>query len=341
MLLALLVVAGSAFGALPAGVTRVSGQFSALVRTPDGTIFAAASSQIVRMTDGGAVPIYSFVETVFGLWPAADGSLLLFTGHGGLWRVADGVVTTIDPVPSAYQGLLTTPDGALWYGVTASRSGLYRVAPDGHVSLFLPQATIDAILPATGNGVWAFEDFVNRVHLVQPDGSFTSYDFTPAQCCPGIPITADGAGGFWFWDGLPNWNVLHHLDANGVHQADLVVPGLRETPNVFRASDGALYFAVTNAIIRYQRGAFSRIDFEPPPRQYDVCSDGRTTRGYHYGGFVDAGDGSIWVIQSAPSGYGFGLFSCPSSPPELSGILHIPASAFVPLPPLHKHAVGR
>lgn len=314
--------------ALPPGVVGV-GPVSILSITtaPDGTVYAGGIDAIWRITDSGVIAVYSATGLFDAVTAAPDGSLLFSNPtFGGLYRFAAGRVTTIDPRTAVYRGVLATADGAVWYGPAyGGLNGLVRVGPGGQSTTFFASTTFGPVVAGANNAVWAFELNTRRVHRVTPEGTFMTVDLG-GHCCGNLGTASDGAGGVWFSE-TGGGGPIRHLDAGGVLLPDLVVPGLETLSSLYTAPDGTLYVGAKNAIFRVQAGSAAKVAFEGPPALYASCNDG-SLRGYQFGPFTHGEDGSVWVAQQASSGYGFGSFSCPSSPPELYSVIHVSSTAF-------------
>ncbi len=234
-------------------------------------------SRLIRVTPGGEIAARG--ATPFGdKWinglTTLNGSLWVLTSTGAsadIWRYAtDGATTALGGVGAA-AGLITGPDGALWFASTTgvgrmtttgtllsgypvggagqlapglsvawtavNTPALRRIGPDGTVTDFPTVSPAAAIAASPDGSVW-YTDAGDRIvgRLVPGEGARQTTGPSPMNPA-GVTVAPDGTA----WATDQNAGVIHRVTPSlGVES--FVVPGALSTQSPAVGADGNVWF---------------------------------------------------------------------------------------------------
>jgi virginiamycin B lyase len=163
---------------------------------------------------------------------------------------------TIPTAASEPGGIVTGPDGALWFVETAVNK-IGRIAVDSVVTEYsVPTAhAIDTdqgfLAVGPDDALWFNEDLVNQIGRITTEGQVTEYklpdEFKPAED-PGVirAMVAGPDGALWVTS--PGANAIVKLTTDGTVAATYALPKAESIPvGMVLGSDGALWFVEKGA----------------------------------------------------------------------------------------------
>src|SRR3954471_3629927 len=275
---------------------------------------------------GGAPPAPAVLHEPSAI-AAGSGGEVWVVDDLGIMRVArDGRMTRV--VDAVGLGSITRgPDRAMWFTV-AERASIGRIASDGHVEYF--SGGISRVPPTIVTGqdgdLWFSED--GRVARITPAGVVTEFRAGLRRSASPGDLAVGPDGNVWFTDSR---GAIGRITPSGAIREFPVGRVEGEGPEAISAGpDGALWFGqvtkvgrittagrvrrfdtsfygftgmtrargalwVTGSFVPYDRGAVvARISTRGSLKLFS-----RGLSGYETNGVARAGDGSLWVTETA------------------------------------------
>jgi len=161
--------------------------------------------------------------------------------------VANAAITTfpLPPAGGGPSGIVTGPDGALWFGESPGLGSvpakIGRITPSGQLAEFSLSATgalPQRIVSGPDGALWFTEGFAGRIGRITTSGAVNEFPAIAAATPVGIARGPDGA--LWFTD--VNAGRIGRITTAGSVSL-FALPGGNATPHgITRGPDGALWF---------------------------------------------------------------------------------------------------
>jgi streptogramin lyase len=191
-------------------------------------------------------------------------------------------------------GIVTGPEGNLWFTQTSGVKAIARITPGGNVSIFKPPSATPRELTLGPEGkLWFTGSGIDPLGWLNPyNGEFHEY---PLSISGAAGITTGHEGNIWFTvEGGPEALIDRVVPATGEITEYKVTPANSKPGHITVGPEGDLWFTESNS-----PGAIGR--FDPATKSFSQYTEGLTVNS-SLAGITTGPEGMIWFTEATSTG---------------------------------------